>query len=174
MSGSRNPLDCVLDPLGGLMVVEKSHRLMHGLYQGEVVVALTACLKDRTLFFVTEERFRIFEQMLLRAIKRFNVAAEVYLFMPDHVHLLLRGETATSDVLWGMRMFKQYSGFWFSQNASSFRWQKDFYDHIVRNDESVEKHTQYILNNPVRKGLVEYWGDYPYKGSTMHDLNSWD
>jgi hypothetical protein len=32
----------------------------------------------------------------------------------------------------------------------------------------------YILTNPVRKGLVNNWKDYPLKGSTIHDFSKWD
>jgi len=43
-------------------------------------------------------------------------------------------------------------------------WQKRWYDHILRKDEDVGKIGQYILNNPVRRGLVEDWYEYTYCG----------
>jgi len=73
-----------------------------------------------------------------------------------------------------MRFFKQKTGFWLSRNHSTVHWQKDFYDHIVRSNEAIEKHIQYILNNPVRMGLVGNWKDHPFKGSTIHRLDEWD
>ena len=73
-----------------------------------------------------------------------------------------------------MRLFKQRTGFWLSRNFSHVRWQKDFYDHILRSDESIEKHMLYILNNPARKGLVKNWKDYPFKGSTIHKFDDWN
>jgi len=48
-----------------------------------------------------------------------------------------------------------------------------FYDHILRKDEDIPKQINYILQNPVRKGLVKNWKDYPYKGSTLYNLNEW-
>jgi len=41
-------------------------------------------------------------------------------------------------------------------------WQKNFYDHIVRKEESILKIAEYILNNPVRKGMALRWESYPY------------
>jgi REP element-mobilizing transposase RayT len=41
-------------------------------------------------------------------------------------------------------------------------WQKNYYEHVVRNDESVENIAEYILNNPVRRNLVADWEDYPH------------
>ena len=33
-------------------------------------------------------------------------------------------------------------------------WQRRFYDHFLRSEESVEATARYILSNPVRQGLV--------------------
>lgn len=41
-------------------------------------------------------------------------------------------------------------------------WQKDSYDHYVNNSRSLENTWWYILNNPVKAGLVENIEDYPY------------
>jgi REP element-mobilizing transposase RayT len=41
-------------------------------------------------------------------------------------------------------------------------WQSNFYDHVIRKDESLLEICLYILNNPVRKGMVSNWGEYPY------------
>lgn len=30
-----------------------------------------------------------------------------------------------------------------------FQWQSRFYDHIIRNDESFQKISNYIINNPI-------------------------
>ena len=158
----------------GEMIREKHHRLMDDLYRGTQVVSFTACVRNRVPFFTTQDRFTIFEEMLLDELKRFECGCEVYLFMSDHAHLLLRGESEKADVLRAMRSFKQKTGFWLSRNHASVHWQKDFYDHILRTNEAIGRHILYILNNPVRNGLVENWKDYPFKGSTVHKLNEWD
>ncbi len=112
--------------------------------------------------------------MLLSALKQFECEAEIYLFMPDHVHLLLRGQAESADVLRSMKSFKQKTGFWLSQKYPPVRWQKDFYDHVLRTEDEIPKHIQYILNNPVRACLVDNWKNYPFKGSTVYNLNEWN
>jgi len=52
-----------------------------------------------------------------------------------------------------------------SSNKSGIRWQKDFYDHVIRKHEDITTQIKYILDNPVRKGLVSSWQEYPFKGS---------
>ena len=59
------------------------------------------------------------------------------------------------------------------KNYSESRWQKDYYDHVLRKEDNLDIHIKYILNNPVRAGLVEYWKQYPYKGSTIYELSKW-
>ena len=90
----------------GEMIREKHHRLMDDLYRGTQVVSFTACVKNRVPFFTTQDRFTVFEEMLHDELKRFECGCEVYLFMPDHAHLLLRGESEKADVLRAMRSFK--------------------------------------------------------------------
>ncbi|HLD20472.1 MAG TPA: transposase [Patescibacteria group bacterium] len=99
--------------------------------------------------------------------------AHVYLFMPDHVHLLVEGQSDESDLWKCIVDFKQSTGYWLSSTGREERWQHDFYDHLLRRDVDVEKQVRYILENPVRAGIVQDWKQYPYKGSTMCDFSKW-
>jgi putative transposase len=46
--------------------------------------------------------------------------------------------------------------------ALGVRWQRDFFEHRLREDESFREKSDYILANPVRAGLVEKPEDWPY------------
>jgi len=52
-----------------------------------------------------------------------------------------------------------------STTNPGIKWQKDFYDHVIRKDNDIATHVRYILDNPVRRGLVSLWQEYPFKGS---------
>lgn len=93
--------------------------------------------------------------------------------MPDHCHLLIEGKTTDSDLIRFMKDFKQKSGYWLSKNAAGIKWQKDFYDHILRRDEDIKKQVCYILENPIRKGFADNWKEFQFKGSTMYNFNEW-
>jgi putative transposase len=41
-------------------------------------------------------------------------------------------------------------------------WQENFFEHRIRRDESLGEKAQYILNNPVRAGLVARTEDWSY------------
>jgi len=93
-----------------------------------------------------------------------------YCLMPDHVHLLV--ESLADSPL------DSFVGAWKSQcyrewtrrgNRPSF-WQRSFYDHALRKDEDLHAAALYILFNPVLKGLVAEFHDYPLCGSFVFDL----
>jgi hypothetical protein len=33
---------------------------------------------------------------------------------------------------------------------------------------------KYILNNPLRAGIVENWKEYKFKGSSIYNLDEWE
>ena len=155
-------------------IKERNHRLPTELYTGEVAVSITACIKDRKKLFTDENIFNEFEKILLEELKSTSCSSYVYLFMSDHLHIIIKGENSKANVKSCIEKFKQKTGYWLSQNISDKKWQKDYFDHIIRENENLEMQIQYILNNPVRAGLVDNWKDYPFKGSTIYNLNEWE
>lgn len=153
---------------------EKKHRLDPEVYKGELIVSFTACVKHKNKIFINDNLFNEFEDILITELKYNNCSSYVYLFMPDHLHLIICGEDAHANVKICMDRFKQKTGFWMSQHLGKSFWQKDYYDHILRSSENLTINIKYILNNPVRAGIVNYWKQYPYKGSTIFDLEEWD
>jgi len=98
-----------------------------------------------------------------------NYTILAYCFMPDHLHCLLSGDSQNNLVKFAQR-FKQLSGFHFKQQYEKPLWERSFYDHILRKTENIKEVALYILNNPVRKGLVEDYHDYPYLGSDVFEI----
>jgi len=93
-----------------------------------------------------------------------------YCLMPDHVHLRAEGTTPGADLRRFVSSFKQNSGFTFSRERAARLWQKGYYDRVLRDDEATLTVVRYILENPVRAGLVARFSDYPYAGSDRYSL----
>jgi len=90
------------------------------------------------------------------------------MIMPDHVHMLLsplsdgQGHPySLSEILKGIK----------GASAASVNkvlgrkgkvWQAESFDHILRNEESLRDKGEYLVNNPVRKGLTRWLDDYPW------------
>ena len=91
--------------------------------------------------------------------------------MPDHVHLLVEGQGADSDGKKFIARAKQYSGFYYKKEHSSQLWQRYGFEHTLRDDELTLVVAKYILENPVRAGLVERVEDYLFLGSLVYSLS---
>jgi REP element-mobilizing transposase RayT len=154
-----------------MVVKEKRHRLPREFYKGTISVVFTLCLEKGVTdvasgFSLSEPKIvNCFTEILTPAINKESCIVPVYCFMPDHQHLMITGAQGDSDIWKVIVSYKQKTGFWMSTNKSGMRWQKDFYDHIIRANKDVATQVKYILDNPVRKGLVSSWEEYPFKGA---------
>lgn len=85
--------------------------------------------------------------------------------MPDHVHLLVEGQTAAADLRRFIKRTKQGTGQAYSHRTSARLWQEGYYEHVLKRDTDVREVARYILWNPVRAGLSMTPAEYPYLGS---------
>ena len=96
--------------------------------------------------------------------KRYEL--DVAVVMPDHVHIILtplidekRHEMVSLDI---MRALKGSSGRAINQRRGWHGpvWQEESFDHVLRASENLDAKIDYVLQNPVRKGLVRDWRQY--------------
>ncbi len=88
-----------------------------------------------------------------------------YCLMPDHVHLLL-GATEKSSISDFVCKWKSLCyRVWRESGDRSRFWQRGYYDRAIRTHEELRSVALYILNNPVRAGLVTEYQEYPLGGS---------
>jgi REP element-mobilizing transposase RayT len=83
---------------------------------------------------------------------------EMLLLMPDHLHALV---SFSWDPKQGMNTVL---GNWKRYTARKFGigWQREFFDHRIRNDADHLEKWRYIRDNPVRAGLVEDPQQWPH------------
>ena len=105
--------------------------------------------------------------------ERQNCVVYTFCLMPDHLHFLV---SPRQDGISVLTFTDQYKGKATNQSwTAKWRgrlWQPRYYDHIVRSDESLIAIAEYILNNPVRKHLVERAEDWAW-GGHMNPLPVW-
>lgn len=102
---------------------------------------------------------------ILRTCEQEKFALIAYCFMPDHVHLAIRGLAADSSLRRFVKIAKQRVAYAArTQFAIPSIWQDGYYERVVRSH-GMESLIRYILNNPVRAGLVEHGQQYPFSGS---------
>lgn len=100
---------------------------------------------------------------------------DTFCVMPNHVHVIfapLKGANEKSHSLSSiMQSLKGYTAH--KSNTVLGRegafWHHESYDHVVRDAEEHERIVKYVLNNPVKAGLVADRRDWPWN-YTIHQL----
>jgi len=89
------------------IIQERRRRLSPALYRGAVAVSFTACIKGRIPVFSDMEVFNALSHIFVETLNRWDCDAHIFLFMPDHCHLLIQGKTDDSDLL-GLMMAERF------------------------------------------------------------------
>jgi REP element-mobilizing transposase RayT len=139
-------------------------------YVGRYRYFLTFCCRERLSVFRDAQ---IAEQTLAQfrrtsTLEEFAILA--YCLMPDHAHLLVEGLCQDSDFKRFAKMVKQRSGGAYARTRHARLWQEGYYERVLREEDDARALARYILNNPVRAGLVESPEEYSFIGSDVWSL----
>ncbi|MBK5291933.1 MAG: transposase [Acidobacteriia bacterium] len=88
-----------------------------------------------------------------------------YVVMANHVHLLIWPRIAPDRLLKSLKGATAREANRVLGRTGEPFWQKESYDHCVRNPSEFEKIRTYIETNPVQAGLVQSPQDYPWSSA---------
>ncbi len=125
---------------------------------------VTIVTKDRSKFFNDKRLAKSTVETLLNLHKKYNFNLYSYCLMPDHFHALIGiGESGmTLGRICGD--FKSLSTREFWKFYDGKLWQRQFFDHVIRNEQDFFETVEYIRLNPVEAKLVENWKDWKWTG----------
>jgi len=158
------------------MILKHPEPLRDFDYLGMHYYSLTWCCDNRKSLFTKADCVDLVRDQFVRAAGETGMAITAWSFMPDHVHQLVKGCSGSADGRRYMRLAKQYSGFYFSRAEGQKLWQRYGHDRFLRKDEEPRTIVRYIIENPLRAGLVQRVEDYPFTGSqiySMKELMEW-
>jgi putative transposase len=127
---------------------------------------VTFCTYERRKLLATDAVHAAFVAFASQANSRHNVAVGRYVIMPDHVHFFVRRSDDLELGRW-VGMLKQALAKHIALAGTLPIWQRGFFDHVLRNDESYAQKWNYVRENPVRAGLVTNAEDWPYSGEIV-------
>lgn len=81
---------------------------------------------------------------------------ELLLLMPDHLHMLV-SFGRENEITKVVSAWKRYAAV-----KLGVAWQDGFFEHRMRAEESIQEKAAYILQNPVRAGLVREPAEWPW------------
>jgi len=126
---------------------------------------VTIVAEKRRKIFLDQRVAKSTLDCLLHLRQEMGFKLYVYCLMPDHFHALLGIGQSTKSLGQICGAFKSLSTRAFWQWYEGKLWQRQFFDHITRNEQDFLESFNYIKLNPVRKGLVKTPDQWPYTGS---------
>ena len=137
------------------------------------VYFITACTCHRRPILASAAVMSILLREWEAAKDRHGWLVGRYVIMPDHVHFFC------AEVAFGARhSLSRFVGAWKEWTAKELVrtlpttapvWQKRFFDHVLRSDESYAEKWAYVRDNPVRAGLTADFESWAFQGIVDFD-----
>jgi putative transposase len=90
-----------------------------------------------------------------------------YCVMPNHVHLVVTLPDNAPPLAQSLQSIKSYTATKANKllNRAGQFWQRESYDHIVRDAEEMKRVVSYVLEDPIKAGLTTDWQLWPPIGT---------
>ena len=140
----------------------------------------TAVTYQRFPIFLTESSVNLLKTCLKVTMQNHPFKVEAIVVLPDHIHTIwtLPGDDHDFSTRWRIikkRFSLVYSGDRIPIISKSLIdkrekgiWQRRFWEHVIRDDEDLYSHLDYVHYNPVKHGLVDAPGQW--KQSSFHNF----
>lgn len=140
----------------------KNVRLKNYDYKTNGVYFVTICTDFKRNYINKKEKL-IIEQELMLLQKRFSgVIIDFYAIMPNHVHFIIFLENSTVSLSRIIQAFKSITTLQLKKSGFNQRvfWQRNFYEHVIRNEKALTNIREYVMNNPIaeRINMKEIYG----------------
>jgi len=111
----------------------------------------------RAEVFHKEGDYLAFVRLMGQACERLPLRVVGWCLMPNHVHVLVRplDGHALPDILQSWKSYTAKAANRLLGRSGPF-WQREYYDHVVRNEQELQRCTDYIVSNPARACLAEW------------------
>jgi REP element-mobilizing transposase RayT len=121
------------------------------------IYLVTAVTQSRARIFVQHPAAAIAAQCFYANTVTRHADTLAFVVMPDHIHWLmqLKGNASLSEAV---RLYKARVSLLLGGRI----WQRGFHDHALRAEENLANTARYLVANPLRAGLCNKIGDYPY------------
>ena len=127
------------------------------------IYLITVCCINKERIFLDCNAARAMSSTLHHVLKDKQSKILAWVVMPDHMHLALQ-LTEDETLAKTMNQINSCSAIAVNRalNRRSQLWQGAYHDHALRDEDQLFTAIRYLISNPIRAGLVEKLGDYPY------------
>jgi len=135
----------------------------------------TVNLEDRSSTLLTDQ-IDLLRNVMRTVLRSHPVDIIAMVVLPDHLHAIWRLPEGDADfpMRWSLikagfsRAIPRAEEITTSRGHKRERgiWQRRYWEHLIRDDEDLERHVAYTYGNPVKHGYVTKAEDWPY--SSIH------
>jgi putative transposase len=136
---------------------------------GEAFVWMDRRLDSATsgpMFLRHEPIAGLFVNSLFRGVELGHYRLAAFVLMGNHVHVLLLPRVAPARLLKSLKGFTAREANRLLGRTGEPFWQRESYDHWVRNEAEWTRIAAYIESNPVRAGLASSAEDYRWSSAS--------
>jgi len=144
----------------------KHLKRLAGVWENNPRYFITACIHNRKDLLATPEAHEVLIKHWARSFELYGWAIGSYVIMPNHVHFFCTDANGSTLLSKMVGSWKQWSAKELCHvlNVKAPVWQKEFFDHLLRSNESYSEKWNYVRKNPVRAGFVISAEDWPFSG----------
>jgi len=118
------------------------------------------------LFLRRPEIAQIVHDSIQRGVQLGHYQLGAFVIMANHVHVLLLPRIEPCDLLKSLKGYTARQANRLLGRTGEPFWERESYDHWVRDEKEWSRIAAYIENNPVKAGLVAGAEDYPWSSAS--------
>jgi REP element-mobilizing transposase RayT len=139
-----------------------SPRLRGFDYRTQRTYFVTFCVRNRQPIFGNPATARIAKNVIIDYRNRGWYWLQAYCVMPDHIHLMVRLRNDARTLSQVVGVIKNQISYRLRRAGFGIGWQMGFHDRVKRLHEDERFMARYIVENPVRAGLVARFDEYEF------------
>ena len=129
-------------------IFRKSIRLNKYDYKSDGYYFVTIVTKDRRAILSGLEKL-VEEELNDLVSKTPGLSVDYKVVMPNHLHLILALENSNYALGEIIRRLKAK----ITRKAGNDLWEANYFEHVIRNEEALNRIREYIINNPLAEVL---------------------
>ena len=129
------------------------------------IYLVTVATSERFAYFLDFDAGCLASSTLNAPVSWPDARLLTWVLMPDHMHLLLQLGEAESLSTVIQRVKGLLSIRLRPLIGAQILWQASFHDRALRSQESIRAAARYVIANPLRAGLADDIGGYPFWGA---------
>jgi len=144
------------------MTVRRPPRLKTFNYRGKHQYFVTCRTEGRQKLFVDSDVITVLGDQILRTCDERDFTVLAFVFMEDHLHLLVEGKSDEAHFVSMMTLLRQRTAIAYRRLAGLRLWQNGYYERVLRPTDDVFKIVDYIRSNPSEAGLPTERSQHPF------------